>query len=126
MAVASILFFFFFFFKYSLAIVNYFEIFSYYIYIQIYQLDHISSNPLKSVQGMLKKIAGTREKPELLQTQLLLADRMNLNSVKEWCKCGYCSVMPTNREFFCCREIDDIVSKKLSDGIQLYAIHSHA
>ena len=109
-----------------MGIVNYFEIFSYYIYIQIYQLDHISSNPLKRVQGMLKKIAGTREKPELLQTQLSLADRMNLNSVKEWCKCGYCSVMPTNREFFCCREIDDIVSKKLSDGIQLYAIHSHA
>ena len=34
-----------------------------------------------------------------LETQLLLADRMNSNSVKEWCTCGYCSVMPTNREY---------------------------
>ena len=75
---------------------------------------------------MLKKTAGKREKPELLQTQLSLADSMNLNSVKEWCKCGYHSVMPTNREFLCCREIDDMVSKKLSDGIQLYVIHSPA
>ena len=24
-----------------------------------------------------------------LEAQLLLADRMNLNSVKEWCTCGY-------------------------------------
>ena len=43
---------------------------------------------------------------------------MNLNSVKEWCTCGYCSVMPTKRE------IDDIVSKKLSNGILIYVIHS--
>ena len=50
---------------------------------------------------------------------------MNLNSLKEWCTCGYCSVMSTNRECLCCREIDGIVSKKLSDGILIYAIHSH-
>ena len=60
-----------------------------------------------------------------LETQLSLADRMNLNSVKEWCTCGYCSVMPSNRECLCCRETDDIVSKKLSDGILIYVIHSH-
>ena len=59
-----------------------------------------------------------------LETQLLLADRMNINSVKEWFTCGYCSVIPTNRECLCCREIDDIVSKKLSDGILIYVIHS--
>ena len=59
-----------------------------------------------------------------LETQLSLADRMNLNSVKEWCTCGYCSVMPTTRECLFCREIDDIVSKKLSDGILIYVIHS--
>ena len=38
-----------------------------------------------------------------LETLLLLADRMNLNSVKEWCTFGYCSVMPTKRECLCCR-----------------------
>ena len=48
-----------------------------------------------------------------LETQLLLADRINLNSVKEWCTCGYCSVMPTKRECLCCRETDDIVLKEL-------------
>ena len=60
-----------------------------------------------------------------LETQLSLASRMNFNSVKEWCTCGYCSVMPMNRECLCCGEIDDIVSKKLSDGILIYVIHSH-
>ena len=40
-----------------------------------------------------------------LETQLSLADRMNLNSVKEWWTCGYCSVMPTKRECLCCREL---------------------
>ena len=34
-----------------------------------------------------------------LETQLSLANRMNLNSVKERFTCGYCLVMPTNREF---------------------------
>ena len=48
-----------------------------------------------------------------LETRLSLADWMNLNSVKEWCPCGYCSVMPTKRECLCCREIDDIASKEL-------------
>ena len=60
-----------------------------------------------------------------LETQLSLAGWMNLNSVKEWCTCGYCLVMPTNRECLSCREIDDIVSKKLSDGILIYVIQSH-
>ena len=60
-----------------------------------------------------------------LETQLSLEDRMNLNSVKESCTCGYCSVMPTNRECLYCRGIDDIVPKKLSDGILIYVIHSH-
>ena len=60
-----------------------------------------------------------------LETQLSLADRMNINSVKEWCTCEYCSVMPSNRECLCCGEIHDIVSKKLSDGILIYVIHSH-
>ena len=50
---------------------------------------------------------------------------MILNSVKEWCTCGYCSVMPTNRDCLCCREIDDLVLKKLSDRILIYVIDSH-
>ena len=60
-----------------------------------------------------------------LETQLSLADRMNLDSVKEWCTCGDCSVMPSNRECLCCRETDDIVSLKLSDGILIYVSHIH-
>ena len=55
-------------------------------------------------------------------TQLSLAVRVNLNSVKEWCTCGYCSVMPTNRACLCCRQIDGIIFGKLSDGILIHGI----
>ena len=88
--------------------------------------------PLKKCSGHVEdcgdkgETSNTGEYNECnLENQLLLADRMNLNSVKEWCTCGYCSMMPTNREYLCSREIDDIVSKKLSDGILIYVIHSH-
>ena len=37
-----------------------------------------------------------------LETQLSLADRMNINSVKEWCTCEVYSLMPSNRECLCC------------------------
>ena len=89
--------------------------------------------PLKKCSGNAEEDCGDKgETSNLgeynernLETQLSLADRMNLNSVKEWCTCGSCSVMPTNRECLCCREIDDIVLKKLSDGILIHVIHSH-
>ena len=45
----------------------------------------------------------------------------NLNSVKKWCTYGYCSVMPANKESLCCRDIDDIVLKKLSDDILIFS-----
>ena len=93
--------------------------------VRLYQLE-----PLKKCPGHAEEDCGdkgetsnTGEYNECnLETQLLLAYRMNLNSVKECCTCGYCSVMPTNREFLCCREIDDIVLKNRSDGILIYVI----
>ena len=89
--------------------------------------------PLKKCSGNVEEDCGdkgdtsnTGEYNERnLETQLSPADRMNLTSVKEWCPCGYCSVMPTNRECLCCRETDGTVSKKLSDGILIYVIHGH-
>ena len=81
-----------------------------------YQLE-----PLKKCSGHVEEdcedkgeISNTGEYNECyLKTQLSLADRINFNSVKEWCTCGYCSVMPTKIECLCCREIDDIVSKEI-------------
>ena len=71
------------------------------MYIQICQLNHTSLNSCISVQEMLKKTGDKGEGSYLgeysehnLETQLSLADRMNLDSVKEWCTFGYCSVMP--------------------------------
>ena len=72
--------------------------------------------PLKKCPGNAKEDCGDKGKASYageynernLENQLSLADRMNLDSVKEWCTCGYCSVMPSNRECLCCREIDDI------------------
>ena len=62
--------------------------------------------PLKKCSGRVEEDCGDKGKTSntgeynecYLETQLSLADRMNPNSVKEWCACGYCSVMPTKRE----------------------------
>ena len=62
----------------------------YYIYIQI------SLNPLKKYLKHVEedcrdngKTSNMGEYDECnLETQLLLVDRINLNSVKEWCTCG--------------------------------------
>ena len=46
------------------------------------------------------------------------------HSVKEFSEC-YFLLMSINRECLCCRGIDDIVCKKLSDRILIYGLHSH-
>ena len=57
-----------------------------------------------------------------------ICDKLNEISVKQsrlelpreqWCKCGYCDVMPINKECLCCTEVDDIKFKKLSKGLLL-------
>ena len=61
--------------------------------------------PLKKCSGSAEEDCGDKgetlnsgeNNERNLETQLSLADRMNLNSVKEWCICGHCSAMPTNR-----------------------------
>ena len=81
-----------------------------------YQLE-----PLKKCSGHVEEDCRDNEETSntgqynecYLEPQLSLADKMNLNSVKEWCTCGYGSVMPAKRERLCCRETDDIVSKEL-------------
>ena len=89
-------------------------------------MSYISSDPWKSVQKCSGNVEDCGDKKTNfkcnLDTQLLLIHRMNLNSVKGWCTCGYCSVMPINRECLCCREIDDMVSERLSDVILIYVI----
>ena len=77
--------------------------------------------PLKKFLGHVEEDCGDKREASntgeynecYLGTQLSLADRMNLNSMKEWSTCGYCSVMPTKRECLCCREIDNTVLKEL-------------
>ena len=60
-----------------MAIIQPFVVFSDYIYIHICQLDYVSSNSSKSVQGMLKKTAEIREKFQLWVNEMNVIWRLS-------------------------------------------------
>ena len=76
-----------------MTIIHSLVVFSYYIYkhVRPYQFEPLKKY-LKHVEEDCRDNGKTSNMGEYdecnLETQLLLVDRINLNSVKEWCTCG--------------------------------------